>query len=108
MIQYGKPSKINEFVIIKKGGTTLKFDLKPDINMIDFLHTVDLCEGDVQFESFEGDILNLKSQFSKYLFLTAAPDMKYLSNCKISCTKEDAIIISKYIVTNDSNAERND
>ena len=76
----------------------MKFDLKPQISMVSFLHTVDLCEGKVLFESADGDILNLKSQLSKYLFLTVAPDMKYLRHSKISC---------EYIVVTDCGEERN-
>lgn len=76
----------------------MKFDLKTQVNMVAFLHTIDSCTGDVLFESADGDLLNLKSQLSKYLFLTVAPDPKYLEHSKISCTEQDAVKLSNYIV----------
>ncbi len=76
----------------------MKYNLKPHINITDFLHTVDLCEEEVLFESREGDRLNLQSQLSKYLFLTVGLDLQYLKSCWISCTATDAVRLSDYIV----------
>lgn len=45
--------------------------LKPNIRLVDFLQQVNLCHGEVRFETDEGDVLNLKSQISKYIFLAA-------------------------------------
>lgn len=50
--------------------------LKPDAVLADFLQEVARCEGEVYFETTEGDILNLKSQLSKYIFLAAAASQK--------------------------------
>ena len=76
----------------------MKFDLKPQINMVMFLRAVEGCNGEVCFESGEGDILNLKSQLSKYLFLTVTPDAEYLMRGKVSCTPEDAAMLSDFVV----------
>lgn len=46
--------------------------LKPDIDYAAFIRAVDLCEKDVTFETPEGDVLNLKSALSKYIFLSGA------------------------------------
>ena len=77
----------------------MRCQLKQPISMSKFLLAVDRCEGEVTFESTEGDILNLKSQLSKYLFLAAAPDTKYLMSGKISCKSEDASVLTEYICT---------
>ncbi len=45
--------------------------LKPNIELVGFLKQVNLCQGEVRFETNEGDVLNLKSQISKYIFLAA-------------------------------------
>lgn len=76
----------------------MKYELKPQINMVLFLRAVECCDGEVCFESGEGDILNLKSQLSKYLFLTVTPDAEYLMRGKITCTPEDANILSGFVV----------
>ena len=45
--------------------------LKADVSLPEFLRKANLCEGDVFFETPEGDCLNIKSQLSKYVFLAA-------------------------------------
>ena len=46
--------------------------LKKDANLPDFLRTVAQCKDDVYFKTTQGDVLNLKSELSKYIFLAAA------------------------------------
>ena len=86
------------WTILLEGVSILKYDLKPHINIADFLHAVDLCDKEVLFESREGDRLNLQSQLSKYLFLTVGLDLQYLKSCRISCTAADAARLSDFIV----------
>ncbi len=45
---------------------------KKQIVIRDFLQDVQKCKGDVCFQTNEGDILNLKSKLSEYIFLAAA------------------------------------
>lgn len=85
----------------------MKYNLKPHINIADFLHAVDLCEEEVLFESREGDRLNLQSQLSKYLFLTVGLDLQYLKSCWISCTTADAVRLSDFIVILNQEKGRN-
>lgn len=75
----------------------MKYLLKSSINMTEFLHSIDSCRDNVLFETTSGDCLNLKSQLSKYLFLTVALDLPYIEGSTISCSKRDAKLISDYI-----------
>lgn len=43
--------------------------LKQCSDLAGFLNTVKMCRGEVYYHTTEGDILNLKSQLSQYLFL---------------------------------------
>ncbi len=79
----------------------MKYYFKPQINIAEFLHAVDLCEETVLFETQEGDQLNLQSQLSKYLFLTVGLDLQFLKSCWISCTVTDAARLSNFIVIPD-------
>ncbi len=75
----------------------MNYSLKPNCNMVAFLRCVDSCRGEVTFESRQGDILNLKSQLSKYLFLTVAPDQSYLSGSHIACSPEDSARLLEFL-----------
>ena len=62
--------------------------LKENCNFPAFLQAVDRCTGKVSFETPEGDVLNLKSQLSKFIFLAAvsSPNIHALSKGEILCT----------------------
>ncbi len=53
----------------------------------DFMEMVQTCEGEVWFDSAEGDHLNLKSSFCRYLFAAACGDRDYLTQGEIICSK---------------------
>lgn len=61
--------------------------LKTDIKLVDFLKTARLCNGKVCYKTAEGDVLNLKSQLSQYVFLAVLASDKDnpLPNGEISC-----------------------
>lgn len=42
--------------------------IKPNINVPAFLQAVQTCTGEVSFVTSEGDILNLKSALSQFIF----------------------------------------
>ncbi len=75
----------------------MKYVLKPDIRMADFILAVNHCEGPVTFETQEGDVLNLKSELCKYIFLAVSLEPKYLESCNISCSPQDAALLTDYI-----------
>ena len=75
----------------------MKYALKPEIRMADFVRAADHCEGEVTFETEEGDVLNLKSELCKYIFLAVSMDSRYLESGKISCSPQDAALLADYV-----------
>lgn len=74
--------------------------LKDNINMIDFLRTIAQCSGEVWFITSDGDQINLKSELSKYLFLTVSnsskPNLLKLGELKIDKI-DDLDLLTPYI-----------
>ena len=72
--------------------------LKDNISSAEFLQCVDQCAGEVLYKTDEGDILNLKSQLSKYLFLIAvnAPEAATLRCGEIICQAQDREILQPF------------
>lgn len=72
--------------------------LKDNVSPADFLRCVDRCAGEVLYKTQEGDILNLKSQLSKYLFLIAvnAPQAAALRCGDITCEEADLDILKPF------------
>ncbi len=73
------------------------YQLNPDIHIASFLRAVDSCEGEVTLESRAGDVLDLKSQLSKYLLLASASDPEYLRSCRILCCTGDARLLEEFL-----------
>ncbi len=74
--------------------------LKSDIKVIDFLRSVNKCSKDVWFLTKAGDRINLKSELSRYLFLTAVstPDETFYNLGEISCDNpDDFSILTDYL-----------
>ena len=76
----------------------MKYALKHNVRMADFSLAVNRCEGDVTLETKDGDVLNLKNELSKYIFLAIAMDSNELELSRISCTSQDAALLTDYIV----------
>jgi len=55
---------------------------------LDFMSAVQDCEGEVYFNSAEGDHLNLKSTFCKYLFASVCGDKEFLTQGEIVCSDD--------------------
>lgn len=63
-----------------------------------FLESVRQCKGDVYFESPEHDFFNLKSQFSQYVFATAALKPGFQINGIVTCRyPEDIEILRDFL-----------
>lgn len=45
--------------------------LKKEAKLVDFLQAAQHCLGEIYYKTTEGDVLNLKSQLSQYIFLAA-------------------------------------
>lgn len=72
--------------------------LKPDSDITKFLLSIKRCQGAVYYESTEGDILNLASTLSQYVFCSIANQPDLWSNGIIRCdNEEDYKIIGSFL-----------
>lgn len=62
--------------------------LKKDADIAKFLIAIKSCSADVFYESTEGDILNLASTLSQYVFCSIAGQTDLLKNGTIRCLDE--------------------
>lgn len=66
-----------------------RLNLVHDINISDFIKTVDACKGDVFLETDEGDVLNLKSKLCQIMGLANILKGGVVDNAYIRCTNPD-------------------
>ncbi len=66
----------------------MNMKLKKDANITQFLLSIKHCEDDVFYESTEGDILNLTSTLSQYVFCSIASHPELWENGRIRCKNE--------------------
>lgn len=59
--------------------------LKEGLQPVQFLQEAARCAGDVWMCSGDGDRLNLKSQLSRFLFVSAAMQGDLLRRCWVEC-----------------------
>lgn len=72
--------------------------LQTSADLIEFLNAVSHCQGEVLFTTTDGDRLNLKSELSRYVFLTAASDSEILSDGEVLCKADsDARILRSFM-----------
>lgn len=60
--------------------------LKSDIDIKNFLLRITKCKKDVFYETTEGDILNLSSALSQYVFCSISIQPEYWITGTIRCT----------------------
>ena len=71
--------------------------LNAAVTPIDFLQKVSECGGEVFMLSSEGDKLNLKSQLSKYLFVSVCTRAEVFCRCRILCDlPQDEAFLAPY------------
>lgn len=71
---------------------------REDADLIQFLRAVESCDGEVEFYSGQGDILNLKSVLSRYLFAALTGKKKILSGGWIRCEEPlDRKLLDRFI-----------
>lgn len=63
--------------------------LKHSADLINFLKAVNQCQEDVSFVTKEGDILNLKSGLSRFIFATLTPNAELLYSSRIVCKNSE-------------------
>ena len=72
--------------------------IKSDVDCLDFLSRVKACRGEVIFKSDEGDLLNLKSVLSQYVFAAVMERREFISSGEIVCEdEEDYAVISDFL-----------
>ena len=72
--------------------------LKPGINIASFIREVGKCRSEVLFCTDEGDILNLNSVLSRYIFATISDRKEVLYSAQITCKDEaDKELIKKFL-----------
>lgn len=61
--------------------------LQKEVSLSDFMRAVRQCRGEVCFKTTEGDMLNLHSTLSAYIFMAAASDTArgYLLDGEVAC-----------------------
>lgn len=61
--------------------------LKKEVSLSDFMSTVKQCRSEVYFKTVEGDMLNLRSALSAYIFIAAVSDNArgYLLDGEVVC-----------------------
>ncbi len=66
-----------------------RLNLVHDINISDFIKTVDACKGDVFLETNEGDVLNLKSKLCQIMGLANILKGGVIDDAYIRCTNPE-------------------
>lgn len=75
--------------------------LREMIDISRFLKQVQLCKGEVEFYTREGDCLNLKSALSKYLFAAVTADKELAHAGEVRCQVEgDYDFLADFLLVN--------
>lgn len=71
--------------------------LKENIDVSAFLETAEKCSGDIFLHMRNGDILNVKSLLSRYVFVSVCKPGE-LQHSRVVCTNDDDYaILSEYL-----------
>lgn len=72
--------------------------INPNIDITKFLISIKNCQGEVYFETLEGDRLNLSSTLSQYIFCSAIGQSYNWNHGTIRCTiPDDILILTPYL-----------
>lgn len=74
--------------------------IREEIDYMDFLTQVKKCRGEVVFKSDEGDVLNLKSVLSQYVFAAVMSSGELISRGEIVCEDEADYTVLSYFLIN--------
>ena len=74
-----------------------KFMVMHDIDIADFIKTLDACKGDVYLETNEGDVLNLKSKLCQMMGIANILKGAIINEATIRCTNmEDETLLFRF------------
>lgn len=73
--------------------------LKKEADLSGFIRQIEKCQGDILFRTNQGDVLNLRSTLSAYVFaaLAGKPELLYAGWVECCCA-EDAGQLGMYFV----------
>ena len=74
--------------------------LRGDIDVVDFLNTISgACKGEVWFDTDQGDAIELKSELSRYVFLTMCEQDGFLRMGTLTFAEpRDAEALKRFLV----------
>lgn len=74
-----------------------KFIVMHDIDIADFIKTLDACKGDVYLETSEGDVLNLKSKLCQMMGVANIMKGAIISEATLRCANpEDESLLFRF------------
>ncbi len=74
-----------------------KFIVMHDIDIADFMKTLDACKGDVYLETSEGDVLNLKSKLCQMMGVANIMKGAVINEASLRCTNpEDETLLFRF------------
>lgn len=74
-----------------------RFLVMHDIDMADFMQTLDRCKGDVFLETSEGDVLNLKSKLCQMMGVANIMKGAIIQEATLRCTNpEDESLLFRF------------
>ena len=74
-----------------------RFLVMHDIDMADFIQTLDKCKGDVFLETAEGDVLNLKSKLCQMIGVANIMKGAGIKEAALRCTNpEDESLLFRF------------
>lgn len=63
--------------------------LRNDIDITKFMEEIKHCSGAVYYRTAEGDLLNLSSTLSQFIFFSIVPQPHYFSTGEVTCDDPD-------------------
>lgn len=76
--------------------------LRTDIEITKFLMQIKKCHGEVYYETIEGDVLNLSSALSQYVFCSIARQPHYWNTGVVRCElDEDDALLTEFLYEGD-------
>ncbi len=76
----------------------MRLRVKIGVNMSDLLHAIHHCAGEVLFHSTDGDVLNLKSELCRYLFVFKVSNQDFVCSGRIECENPNDIpLLNDYL-----------
>ncbi len=66
-----------------------RFNLVHDVDIADFMKTLDACKGDVYLETPDGDVLNLKSKLCQFMGIANILSGAKISEAYVRCTNPE-------------------